>query len=661
MKTIKFQNIKLLNFCGIRNAEYRLGGNTVNISGHNGIGKSTLANAIVYILFGTDAKGNAMNIKTYDKNHNIIPEIEHSAELTVSVDDTTTTFKRTLIDSWKGKECKNTYKYFVNGEISTANDYKKTVEAICPEITFRIASSPTFFAQLPWDKQRKFLEQLIPEISVETITKGSEKYDFVAEALKKESIDQILHHIKYKRTEVQKELDDIPVRLKELNAVQTEAEDWHALGEELKRKREQLDSLSGQINAIQNGAADQVRNDSLRKRIEFQHKRIDEMEKGARKISVEEYTKHDSDLINARKELSQAQSVVDELKARMQGFTETEIQLNAQIQQQKEEIKETGNRYQEINKESWVWQAKDGICPQCGQALPFAEVSRIKTESEQRFNLDKAERLKSLLDKADGIKAENKECKDLLEKMNNERSSVTIQLTKAHKAFNDAVTRLKEVGKERPRSYENVLQDNGNYSQATDELKRLEEELSKPVEIGSEQQKMLDELLARKSSLTTETESLSNRLAKKDSYDRIKSQIEQVKTAKKTLQEQIDELDTRIDVASEYVRLSCAVMEEQVNKHFSFVQWSLFKSNLDGEKKPFCECYHQGVPYSQLNTAARINAGIDIAHTFAKYYDLSVPVILDGCESNLSPLSFGSQQIRLYVSNDNELTFSYGD
>lgn len=660
MKTITFQNIKLLNFCGISNAEYRLDSNIVNVSGRNGIGKSTLANAIVYVLYGTDAKGNALNIKTYDKDHNIIPEIEHSAELTVSVDGESTTFKRTLLDSWRGKECKNNYKYFVNGEISTASDYKKAVEAICPEITFRIASSPTYFAQLPWDQQRKFLEGLIPEIPVATITQGA-KYDFVVEALKKESIDQLHHHIKYKRTEIQKELDDIPVRLQELNAVQVKEEDWDSLYSDFKKKCTQQDSISEQINAIRNGAVNQVRNDSLRKRIEFQHKRIDEMAKGARNISVDERTKHDSDLINARKEKSQAQSVVDELKAKMQGFTETEIQLNAQLQQQKEDIKQAGAQYQEINSESWSWKAKDGICPHCGQALPFAEINRLKAESEQRFNLDKAERLKALLARADEIKAEHKECKDLLDKMNEERSSTTKQLTKAHKALNDAEARLKEVEKEKPRSYEEILNANENYLQATTELKRLEDELSKPSELSSEQQNMLDELLAKKSSLTAEIDILSSRLAKKETFDRINAKIEEVENVKKIYQKQLDELDNQLDIVYEYNQRSCSAIEESVNEFFTFVKWSLFKSNLNGEKKPFCECYHQGVPYSNLNTASKINAGIDIAHTFAKYYNLSVPMILDECESNLSPLSFGSQQIRFYVSHDNELTFSYGD
>lgn len=650
-----------MNFKGIRDLHVNFGEDLTVISGRNAAGKTSIADAIMWVLFDTGHDGNKLEPKTYNKEHQIIPEIPHEATLVLQCNDEEYTLKRGLYDAWKGDKCTNTYKYFVNGEISTASDYKKAVEAICPEITFRIASSPTYFAQLPWDKQRKFLEQLIPEIPVTTITQGSAKYDFVVEALKKESIDQFLHHIKYKRTEIQKQLDNIPVRLRELNAVQVEAEDWDGLSTELKEKNSQVDSVSEQVNAIRNGAADSVRNDSLRKRIEFQHKRIDEMEKGARNISVDERTKHDSDLINARKEKSQAQSVVDELKAKMQGFTESEIQLNAQLQQQKEDIKEAGAQYQEINSESWSWKAKDGICSYCGQALPFAEINRLKAESEQRFNLDKAEQLKALLARADEIKAEHKECKDLLDNLNEERSSTTKQLTKAHKALNDAEARLKEVEQEKPRSYEEILQANENYSQAAAELKRLEDELSKPSELSAEQQNMLDELLAKNSSLTAEINTLSSRLAKKESFDRINAKIEEVENDKKTYQKQLDELDTQLDITSEYNQRSCSIIEESVNGFFSFVQWSLFKSNLDGEKKPFCECYHQGVPYSQLNTAARINAGIDIAHTFAKYYDLSVPMILDECESNLSPLSFGSQQIRLYVSNDNELTFSYGD
>ena len=101
MKTIKFEKLKLLNFCGIREGEYEFGDNITTISGKNGIGKSTLASAITYVLFGSDINGRQLDIKTLDENNKVIKDIPHEAELILAVDEDVLTLKRTLTDSWK--------------------------------------------------------------------------------------------------------------------------------------------------------------------------------------------------------------------------------------------------------------------------------------------------------------------------------------------------------------------------------------------------------------------------------------------------------------------------------------------------------------------------------------------------------------------------------
>lgn len=660
MKRITFKSLKLLNFCGIRKAEYNFGENITVIKGRNGIGKSTIVNAILYVLFDKDSNGKSFDIKTFDKNHNIIPELEHSAELLLSVDGEDISLKRSLTDKWKGKECKNTYKYFIDGEVSTAGDFKKTVDAICPEVIFRLESSPTYFTSLPWEKQRKFLEQIVPEVTAKTITQGNSKFDFVVEALKKENIDKILHHLKYKRNEIQKELNDIPVRLRELESVQVDAENWSALDKELVKKNAEKESVNKQINDIKNGTADYVLKESLHKKIEFQRKRIEEMEKGARNLSSESETKHMSDILNAKKAKATDESVVEELKAKMGGFTDTEIHLNEQITQQKSNIKNVGEEYARVNTEKWQWDRKESICPHCGQALPIAEVEQLRRESEKRFNEKKASRLKELLEQADKIKREHVECKSLLEQLQNDRVTTSQQLVKAHKALAEAEKHLAEVEKDMPRTYGEILNANENYKQAQTELKKLEEELDKPKDISKVQHDMLESLQIDKEALETEIKSLVGRLAKKESYDRISNKIEQARKDKETYQNQLDELDMKLEIANEYSQLSCSILEEEVNKHFHFVKWSLFSTNLDGERKPFCECYHDGVPYSRLNSAAKINAGIDIAYVISDFYKVSIPMLLDECESNISPIyREESQQIRLYVTHDEEMKFEY--
>ena len=664
MKKIRFEKIKLLNFCGIRDIEINFGEDLTIISGKNGLGKSTIANALTYVLFGTDLKGNALDIKTLDRNHNIIPEIEHSVELSlrcIEPDDIPGehddfVFKRTLTDKWTVNKCTNTYKYFINDEVCTASEFKKCVDSICPEVTFRLCSSATDFVSRPWAEQRKFLQQLVPEITTDAITGGDSKYDFVLEALKKQDIETIVHHIKYKRTEIQKQLDEIPVRLQELNNTLPEAEDWEALQSQYDEKVRQKDETLTKITSIKTGGAAQVRNEGIRKQLEFQQNRMLQMERGARKQSGEEEVKHGSDLITAKTAVNKAKSMVDELQAKMDGFTDTELHIKEQLEELDHKNKLGAKQYDEATAERWKWDENESFCPHCGQAYPPEKILQIKRSSEDHFNEHKAQRLKELVSWAGDIKKQRTKCEKLLEQLNEDRTSTTNQLTEAHKAHKEAESHLAEVEKEQPKSAAEILAANANYKQATDEVARLEAELNKPVTEDEEQQKMLAELEEESKSLTADIYDLHARLSKKETFDKVTARIEEVQKNKETYQNQLDELDEKLDIAADYYQLSCSLLEDEVNKHFRFVQWSLFKTNLDGDKKPFCECYHDGVPYSRLNGAAKVNAGIDIAYTIAQFYDVSVPMILDECESNLHPIAKdGYQQIRLYVSHDDKL------
>jgi hypothetical protein len=89
---------------------------------------------------------------------------------------------------------------------------------------------------------------------------------------------------------------------------------------------------------------------------------------------------------------------------------------------------------------------------------------------------------------------------------------------------------------------------------------------------------------------------------------------------------------------------------------FSLVQWRMFRELLNGTAEPYCECMVQGIPFSDLNSADRINAGLDIINTLSGIYKVSAPIIIDNAESVNDLLETTGQQIRLYVSEDDSLT-----
>lgn len=666
MKQILFKKLRLLNFCGIRNAEYEFGDELTIIKGKNGLGKSTIANAILYTLFGKDINGDSLDIKTFDKDHNIIREIPHEVELTVRVhcigeegaSNQVIILKRKLTDSWDVDKCTNTYKYFVNGDICTANDYCNVVDSICPYDAFRLCSSSRHFVCLSWQEQRNKLQALVGNISTDDITQGDEKFDFVVEALRKQDIDKYVHHLKYSRKEVQNQLDSVPIRLEELNKSLPKAQDWEALATEKAQLNEKLVELANKIQEIRTGGADKVRLDAIRKKIDFAEKRKRNMEQSAMNLATEQATKHQSDVITANIAATKAQSLVDDLKATMRGYTESEIHAKDKKEECERNVVDINNRLDELSKSRWSWNAEDGICPHCGQPLPAEDVERIKKESKDRFNEHKSNASKKIQEEFNGIQQEYTDAKNILEKLDNDRMVTTNQLVKANKTLKEAEFKKREVDAEKPKTYEQILAEKEEYQQVVKELADLQAELDKPSET-EETSKMLTELEKEREPIGIRYNEVLELLGKKEAFDRITARIAEINEEKLTYRAQLDELDKQLDVVREYNQKADQLLEDRVNEHFRFVKWFMFKTNLKGEREATCECYHDGVPYRRLNTAAKVNAGIDIAYTFAKYNEIEVPMLLDECESVNHPICRGGQQIRMVVTTDDELKFEY--
>lgn len=668
MKQIQFKKLRLLNFCGIRNAEYEFGDALTIVKGKNGIGKSTIANAILYTLFGKDINGNSLDIKTFDKDHNIIKEIPHEVELTVRVLCTGSdgashqviVLKRSLTDSWKGEECRNTFKYYVDGEISTAGDFKNVVDSICPEDVFRLCSSTRDFVCRPWQEQRNKLQTLAGNITTDDITQGDEKFDFVVEALRKQDIDKYVHHIKYKRKEMQEQLDAVPIRLEELNKSLPEAQDWEALSTEKAQLNEKLVELANKMQEVRTGGADKVRLDAIRKKIDFAEKRKRNMQQGALNLATELATKHQSDILTANAAVASAQRLVDDLKAEMKGLNDTKIHAGKQKEECEKHANEINQKTDEANASTWEWNAEDGICPHCGQPLPSEDVERIKKESEQNFNNRKANTLKKLDEDFDKLQETYTNLKKILEDADKYMQDNMNNMTAAQKQLKEAEFKKLEVDADKPKTYEQILAEKEEYQQVVKELADLQAELDKPSETSSEDSaKMLAELEKEREPIGIRYNEVLELLGTKESFDRITARIAEINEDKLTYQTQLDELDEKLDIASEYNQKTGRLLEDRVNEHFSFVKWSMFKTNLKGEREATCECYHNGVPYRRLNTAAKVNAGIDIAYAFAKCNEIEVPMLLDECESVNHPICRGGQQIRMVVTTDDELKFEY--
>lgn len=670
MKKILIDKICLRYFKGVENKEIVLGDNINVVKGRNGIGKSTIADAISWVLFGTNQAGaTKFGIKTKDKDGKEIEDVAHSVEISLSVQDeqeglTCYVLTRTLTETRKEDgSVTNSYTYKVDGEVETAGDFKKVVDAICPEEVFRLCSSPYSFTQMDWSEQRKRLNEMFGVPSVEDVTGGDKKYDAIKELLEKDDVDKVLKHLNYKRKEVQKSLDEVPVRLEALKNVLPKAEDWADIENRIKEKGLEIDATRKSLNTIDNGGADLIRKQQNISILNLDYKRKRIMEESAQR-KMDEILKANAEAKTAcKKAVAEAEQNIEDLKQKSKSFDVALVKCDARMNELDAEKADGKEKWKLIKARKWEWNEDDAFCPTCKQPFPEDQVQKIMEESKKTFLNNQASDLKKLGDDAARIKEEVKKCEETTEYFKTQQKATQTQLDKAEAELEEARKAQEEQAKkeEEKVSVETLLAEKPEYKQVCDRIKKIEAEQEKPADEGmSEEDKKLKADVEKKlKDLESEREVLASRLAVKAQWEKVNAQIVGLQEERTQWKEQIGSLDEKIKAASDFQKRSCEVLEENVNRRFKLVRWKMFRRQLDGTDKPWCECSVDGVPYSDLNTAAKINAGLDITNTLKRHYGVDVPCVIDNAETVQEPLYEGGQQIRLTVTDDEDIVIGY--
>ena len=662
MKKISIKKLALRYFKGVREAEYEFGDYVNVVKGRNGVGKSTIADAICWVLFGMNSAGDAkFGLKTRREDGSEIEDVEHSVEMTLAIDGEETVLKRALKDSTdKNGKVTNTYSYYVDGDAETAGDYKKRVDGICTLDAFKMCSSPTAFVGQDWQTKRKFLADMAGRPEWEDVTQGEARFDWMKDKLANQGAAEIAKHIGYKRKEVQKQLDEVPVRLDELKKVLPEKLDWENLTREAEVLRSDIGQNEAKLRHAETEGTDVVEREATRKKLDLAQKRKDQMEAGARNKLRETIEEHQKEFSEKRRKHGDARDTVIDLKKKRESLERLLQRCEEQRTALEQEKVDGAAVWKTIAARTWEWNDKDSFCPTCGQPLPADRLEEMKAESEKRFNASVAEEKKKLLAKAARLNDALKECDENISHYNEELKNVDAQTEKAEKIASEAFADFEKMRDAKEPTLDGVLADYPSYKEVSEEVARLTAQLDEPT-IKKVDSELVAHIKADIEKLKAEHEEVKGKLSTKSQYDTVTARIEEAKAERVKLQGQLDELDEQYRTASEYDRRECEVLERTINEKFLVVKWSMFTRTLDGTRKPWCECSVDGVPYPDLNTAGRINAGLDIVNFFKKYMDIDVPCIIDGAESVLEPLYDGGQQIRLMVTEDEKMEFEYID
>ena len=674
---IKIIRLELNNFKCFRHKEFSFDQNITVIRGRNGVGKTTIADAILWCLFGKNSTGQTnFSIKTHDEKGNDIPHLDHSVELVLETsdpDDATfeITLKRTLKETWIKKRGASeetlkghTTEYFVNGNSYTAKDYEKYISELVNEDIFRAITNPAYFPSLKWQTQREFLAKMVGEITEDDFTKygdDSEMYQF-RQMLAQSNEDVIAYrkHLSYQIKQVKDKLDKIPVRLEEQNKALPEKLDWDALKMDMDKAKQELAEVDKNILAIRSGNADEVKRADIRKQLQEHSRSLSAIESRTRELiaakenqknqAVAEASRKFNSLVTSQRDLEQAITSFESCKKRC---LETLDQCEREAQQIRDEWAQNLSR-------TLNFTDSECFCPTCGQYLPEELVAEKRKKAEENLNTDKARIKSELTQRAERVKATRSEAEKMIAGYDQKKTEAENGLADIKEQINQVFSEKAKLEKEQVPTYTELLAQDEEYQRLLAYGKTLNDAMDATYTGDDEVIKQqLEDLSQQKQTISEEVLSISSHLSTKSQYDYIQDLIQGINNEQKELIAQLSELEKKEDIASRYQDRQNDILEQRINQHFSLVRWKMFRTiNNGGDsfQEPYCECYSpDGSAYHDgANQAMRLNMGLDIINTLCKHYDVSAPIILDNAESTINILDTIGQQIRLSV-NDSDL------
>lgn len=622
---MKLVQLNLQNFKGIEFGDFRFINNTI-IRGDNATGKTTVFDALCWLLFGKDSLDRAdFQIKTL-KNGEPVHNVNHMVQAAFDNEDGTGfTLKRIYREKYsnpRGGEVKltgHTTDYFINDVPSKEKEYKAFINSMINEDVFKLITNPLFFnEQYTWQNRRKLLLEMCGDVDDASVINSKEELKRLTDLLNGRSVDEQRKIIASKKTAINKELDMIPVRIDEaVKCKPTPLEAEQKLKDDIATIETAIKQLEEDKSVIVNGLDGAERTAKIR---EVKRKLADRKSQ-----LMNEHTDKERRLEHEYKlslvQLQMAESERDRYKDR-------EYELDSQIKQEEARIEKLQSEFDKFNQS----QFDDELCPTCGQPYPAEK----RAELEAIFNTQKATNLEEwqkLIDSATALKQNYIEQKEIMQVKADGMCSQIEELSNNKDQKEKAMHEVGEVDLDNDVQVNDLKAelfmlelDEDNASD--DQLKRIDSELSK--------------LADKRSTLQTE-------LTKYDVIRDITKRINELEQEQQQLINEKNVVDETAFLLDEFVKAKVEMLEDTINKHFTITTFKMANVLVNGSVEDCCETMVDGVPYRSLNNAARINAGIDIINALTKFYKVNAPVFIDNAEAVTKFIDCKSQTIKLIV------------
>ena len=644
---MKLLELKIINFKGIRNCVLTLDGKEANIYGENATGKTTLADAFRWLLFGKNSKNQKdFEIKTLDESGTPLSGVNHEVSAKLDLSGKEAELRRVYYEKWTKKRGSaekeftgHSTDYYINGVPAKEKEYKEFISSIIDgEETFKLLIDPYYFSEtMSWLDRRTLLFDICGNIKDKDVINSNFELAELTGLLNGRTIEMHKKIVISKRKDINRELNDIPIRIDEAYRAIADGNVDQADESELTAK---ISSLRSEI--------DKKRKERI---LLLQGGGIAEKQKVLAEVEsrMEQYRlKYDDNLkkslLEINSELRTIERAMEDIDRRYSTKQKGFDYNDEEIDRIEENLKELRERWHKIDAESFTYETTM-TCPQCGYDLmqdsrdmALAEFNKTKSEALERIQT----RGKTSKENADKLRAENKVISEDIGKLNLERIKLDEQATELDKKI-DALRSTRE-DYVNDKKYADLAEKKAVLAA---EISRLQDGQNKDAISG------IDNEINTAESLLAETE---GSLAQIKQSKAIKLRIEDLKKQERNLAGEYERLEKEMHLIERFTAVKAEMIEENINRKFKLARFKLFNPLINGGLEDCCEVMDKnGVPYSTaLNKGACINVGLDIINTLASHYGFSAPIFIDNAEAVTDILPTQGQQIKLYVQAGQE-------
>lgn len=638
---IRIYNLKLKNFKGIKELQIEFNGKDTNIFGANATGKTTVFDAFKWLFFDKDSNDRKdFNIKTLDENNNPIHFLEHEVEATLIIDGQDITFRKMLKEKWvkrRGQENQefagHETNYWIDEVPVKKKDYEEKINSLIPESLFKLITDPSFFNNvMSWKERRELLISISgSNITDEDILNSDEKFATLKENLQGRKIEDYKKVIAAKIKELNTEKEKIPVRIDELtNTLITEHNiDYNKLEEEKETLNQELHKIDLEMTDIQARAKE-----NLKKADQLAIAK-NELNNLKFKLETENSNKNSKEEIILNNEKTVLENSLRNSNKQLE-----ELTFNIEKEQKRKE--ELYKQWDEVNNTKLEFDPNSFICPTCKREYETDKIEEMKQQFEKNFVEHKESRKEEINKEGQSINKRIEESKENITKLKNQIEESTIKLSE----INTKIEKLQSE-KEKVETF-----DVTKLPQYQEKLKELEE-LQKVVDNLVKEDTA--EIQNRKTSIMEQINNIDKQLNEKNVQERTAMRIEELKSEEENISQKIQELESQEFQIEEFIKTKVELLENAINSNFEIVKFRLFDTQINGGLIECCDTLVNGVPYSDVNNAHKIIAGLDIIKTLSRFYNTTAPIFIDNRESINDLCKINAQIISLVVTTDPKL------